>query len=396
MKLASLIGAAAAMVISTPLLAWDAHGHRTIALLAIDVMQSKLAADTTGEAGPLAFVFQSSGKNQVGYQSGEPDRYRAIRLGQLKHENDPDHYIDLEDLDAFGLTLATVPPLRYEYLRVMAVAKHEHPENARPYNEKRDIARTQEWPGYLPHAIMEHYGKLISSDRQIRVLESLHDPRRIDQLTAARSNVLFEMGQLAHFVGDAAQPLHTTQHHHGWVGDNPSGFTTSNGFHAYIDTTVVGIHVLSYDTLKGACTIDRPVDKNDPWADVLAHIQRSHDQLRPVYEMQKSGELEKEAGKKLIAERMCDGAAMLGALYAAAWEASAMAPKDATDFLRFDETSSGKTNPMEKGKKEEAPAPSPAPAPTPNSAPTPAPEPLPIPTPAPAPASPSDVPPAKP
>ena len=22
-------------------------------------------------------------------------------------------------------------------------------------------------------------------------------------------------------VGDAAQPLHTTRHHHGWVGDNP-------------------------------------------------------------------------------------------------------------------------------------------------------------------------------
>jgi hypothetical protein len=373
-----LAAAALTAVCSSAALAWDAYGHRTIALLAVDVMQSKLPADATGETSPLAFVFQASGRNQVGYQAGEPDRYRAIHLGQLKHENDPDHYIDVEDLDQFGLTLSTIPPLRYEYLRVMAVAKHEHPENAKPYNERRDIARTQEWPGYLPYAIMEHYGKLISSDRQVRVLESLHDPKRADQLTAARSNVLFEMGQLAHFVGDAAQPLHTTCHHHGWVGDNPNGYTTNNGFHAYIDGTIVGIHGLSYDTLKGACATERTVDRNDPWMDVLAEIQRSHDQLRPLYELQKSGDLEKEPGKKFITERFCDGATMLGTLYAAAWEASAMVPKDAADFLKYDEGSSGKPNPMEKGKKEDAPAPAPSPAPdakpaaVPEGAPAPA------------------------
>jgi hypothetical protein len=377
MKIRMILAAAAFTTLGgSTALAWDAHGHRTIALLAVDVMQSKLPAEATGEGGPLAFVFASSGRNQVGYQSGEPDRYRAIRLGQLKHENDPDHYIDLEDLEQFGLTLSTIPPLRYEYLRVMAVAKHEHPESAKPYNEKRDIARTQEWPGYLPHAIMEHYGKLISSDRQIRVLESLHDPKRADQLAAARANVIFEMGQLAHFVGDAAQPLHTTQHHHGWVGNNPDGFTTNNGFHAYIDGTIVGMHGLSYDTLKGVCTGARTVDKNDPWTDVLAEIQRSHDQLRPLYQLQKSGELEKEAGKKMITERFCDGATTLGVLYAAAWEVSAMAPKDATDFIKYDEGSSGKSNPMEKGKKPEAPA-APDTAPAPNPTPAPASEPAP-------------------
>lgn len=364
-----LAAAMCAAISSSAAMGWDAHGHRTIAMLAVDVMQSKLPADATKEGGPLAFVVAASGRTQVGYQAGEPDRYRAIRFGQLKHENDPDHYIDLEDLEPFGLTLSTVPPLRYEYLRVMAIAKHEHPEAAKPYSEKRDTARTQEFPGYLPHAIMEHYGKLISSDRQIRVLEALNDPKRADQLTAARANVIFEMGQLAHFVGDAAQPLHTTQHHHGWIGANPDGFTTNNGIHSYIDGTIVGIHQLSYDTLKGVCTGERTVDKNDPWQDVLAHIQRSFDQVRPLYQMQKSGDLEKEVGKKFITERFCDGATMLGALYAAAWEASAMQPKDATDFIKYDEQSSGKVNPMDKGKKPEAPEAAP-PAGDPTAAPT--------------------------
>ena len=47
------------------------------------------------------------------------------------------------------------------------------------------------------------------------------------------------MGILAHFVGDAAQPLHTTKHHHGWKGDNPNGYTTENSIHAYIDGGVI-------------------------------------------------------------------------------------------------------------------------------------------------------------
>ena len=136
---------------------------------------------------------------------------------------------------------------------------------------------------------------------------------------------------------------------HGWVGDNPHGYTTNYGFHSYVDTTVLGIHHLSYESIKaaGGCSIDRTVDKNDPWPDVLAHIQRSFDQMRPLYELQKSGDLEKEPGKKLITERLCDGGAMLGAMYAAAWEASAMTDKDVADYLKYEDVSSATPNPME-------------------------------------------------
>jgi hypothetical protein len=253
----------------------------------------------------------------------------------------------------------------------MAVAKHEHPDAVEPYNEKRDPARTQEWPGFLPHAIMEHYGKLVSSDRQIRILESLHDPKRADQLIAARNNVIFEMGQLAHFVGDAAQPLHTTAHHHGWSGPNPDAFTTANGFHRYIDTTILGIHHLTYDTLKADFKTVRTIDnKNNPWDDVIAHIQRSHDQVRPLYVLQKSGDLEKDPGKALLTERLYDGGAMLGALYAAAWDASVMTDKDVKDFISYDQVSSATPNPMDPKHKPEQPA---APGTTPDAPETPKP-----------------------
>lgn len=340
---------AACALSATPALAWDAHGHRTITLLAIDHAQKQLASGSFGEAQQIDWLFAPDARAQAAYQSGEPDRYRAVNIAQLKHTNDPDHYFDLDNLSDFGLTFATLPPLRNEYLRAMVIAKHEHPDNVtKPYNEKRDTFRTQEWPGFLPYAICEHYGKLVSSFRQIRVLSSLNDPARANQTAAARANVLFEMGQLSHFVGDAAQPLHTTQHHHGWVGDNPKAYTTNYGFHAYIDTTVLGIHQFNYDVLKGACDVERPVNANDPWDDVIAHIQRSHDQMVPLYDLQKSGELDLAPGKAFIQERLCDGASMLGSLYSAAWKASEMTPEDAEGFVNYDQPSRATPNPMER------------------------------------------------
>lgn len=335
-----------ATALCSPALAWDAHGHRTITLLAIDKLAADIQKDETAGR-ELAFVFTESGRAQAAYQSGEPDRFRAIRIGQLKHENDPEHYIDIEDLEPFGLTLSTIPPLRYEYVRAMVIAKHEHPEQMRTYNEKTDVAKTQEFPGFLPYAAIEHYGKLVSSFRQIRVLESLKDPARADQLTAARSNVIYEMGYLSHMIGDAAQPLHTTRHHHGWVDDNPHGYTTNRGFHAYIDGTVLSLHALSYDTLKTMPIATIEIDKNDPWKNILEHVQRSFDTVRPLYELQKSGDLDKAPGKQFISERLGDGAAMLGALYFAAWQASEASDKDVREFKGYDAPASKTANPMD-------------------------------------------------
>lgn len=362
----SLVSAALAATLAacTPALAWDAHGHRTITLLAIDRFESELAkarapvapADAelnaaapkpTSDADRLAWIFSPDGRAQAAYQSGEPDRFRAIRSNQLKHENDTEHYIDVEDLEKFGLTLSTVPPLRYEYIRALVIAAHEHPDQVPPLNPRLDPASTQYWPGFLLHAASEHYYKLVSSFRQIRVLESLNDPKRAPQLAAARANVIYEMGYLSHMIGDAAQPLHTTRHHHGWVGENPEGFTTNRGFHAYIDTTVLGIHDLSYDSLRALPnTFAYTPNENEPWSDLLDHVQRSFDQVRPLYVLQKSGDLEKEPGKAFITLRLQDAGAMLGALYLAAWNASEMEAKSASDFIKYDQVSKAEPNPM--------------------------------------------------
>jgi len=338
----NLTALALALYVAPPIaLAWDAHGHRTITRLAIDGFAG---------ANTLAlpdWLTSDRARAQIAYQSSEADRYRGTRSNYLAHENNPDHYLDIEDLATYGLTLETVPPLRYQFVAAMAVARHVHPDDVQPHNPRLNPAGDQEWPGFVPHAIMEQHAKLVSSFKTARTLEKLNDPRRASQLELARASALVHMGHLSHFVGDSAQPLHTTRHHHGWVGENPQGYTTERGIHSYIDGTILSIHKLDYASLKPvdeaapapAPASARPIakiDAIDPWKDVLAYLQRSHDQVEPLYAMKKTGELEQDKGKAFITARLLDASAMLSAMYASAWAASEPTQKDVDDFLKYD------------------------------------------------------------
>jgi hypothetical protein len=309
--------------------AWNARGHRLVTLLALD----GLPADAP------AFLRDETVRQRIAFQASEVDRWRGWTVPVLGHENKPEHYLDLEDLQGFGLTLETIPRLRGEYLRALAVAKHVHPDQAPPYDASKDAERTKEWPGLLPHAIAEHYAKLQAAFWQIRTLEKINDADRAYQLTQERENAIYHMGMLSHFVADAAQPLHTTKHFNGWVGENSHGFTTSNQFHSYIDGGAIATHDLTYEGLKPETQFKATVSARDPWNDVLSYIRRSHDRLVPVYELEKSGKLDQAEGKAFISECLRDGGTMLAALYSAAWESSAPNQKQVSDFVMYDEKS---------------------------------------------------------
>lgn len=309
--------------------AWNARGHRMITLLALD----GLPADAP------AFLRDETTRKRIAFQASEPDRWRGWTVPVLGHENKPDHYIDIDDLPAFDLTLEKLPPLRGEYLRALAIAKHTHPEKAPPYDAARDGERTKEWPGSLPYAIVEHYSKLQAAFWQIRTLEKISDPDRAFQLTQARENAIYHMGMLSHFVGDTAQPLHTTKHFNGWVGANPKGYTTSSQFHAYIDGGAIATHDISYETLKSGMTYELPVKTGNPWSDVIKWIDESNGQVIPAYELEKSGKLDQAEGKAFIEGRLRRGGEMLGVLYAAAWKSSNPNEKQVADFVMYDENS---------------------------------------------------------
>lgn len=310
---------------------WGAHGHRTITLLALDNLPTDCPS----------WLISERARRQIAYQSNEPDRWRGVRMAALDHANSPEHYIDLELLKQFGLEFDSLPKLRRNYLRAMAIAKHEHPDRVDAYDASEDPAGKYEWPGFLPYAISEHYAKLVSSMRTARILERIGDPARDKQLRMARANVMYHMGMLSHFVGDAAQPLHTSIHHHGWKGENPEGYTTEYGFHSHIDSEILDVHSLDYEAVRSSVSFDIEVDPEDPWDAVCAEIKRAFEQLEPLYRLERDGELEEDEGRRFIIERLGDGASTLGAFYAAAWRAAAPDDDAVSSFVKYNDFRGG-------------------------------------------------------
>ncbi|MBI1850436.1 MAG: hypothetical protein HYR85_08845 [Planctomycetes bacterium] len=306
-------------------LAWDGEGHRIVTTLALDALPKEAPAWMRDPA----FV------SRVAWESNEPDRWRGTSIVPMAHENSPDHYIDVEYLEPLGLSLETLPPFRYEYLKAMVLAKQKPNDRMMPYDPAKDADKSREWPGFLPYSILEHYAKLSASFQTLRLLEKVGDRVKPEEMAMAHANVEVEMGLLSHFVGDAAQPLHTSKHFNGWAGANPNGYTTSRKFHEMIDGGVLAFHQLNVDSLRGKVELPQRAiaDPKAPWNDVIDEIRRSLGEVEPLYKLEKDGGLNEAAGKKLIVARLADGASMLAALYWGAWTSSAPTDEQVHDYL---------------------------------------------------------------
>ncbi len=316
-------------------LAWGGEGHVMVTYLALDGAQGGLPA----------FVAEQDFRDHVAYMSNEPDRRRAIDTLQMSHENDPEHYLDAEWLALYDLSLDTLPPFRYEFITAIALARANHPDRFDPIDPQRDRAKIRAWPGFAPYAVMEQYVYLQNAFRMVRILEivSVDDPLRLVELDQARANCAHHMGIMSHWVGDLAQPLHTTKHHHGWVGENPRAYTTDRKFHAYIDSGVIDDHAITCEVILanlGAPAPDRAnLDSAAVWPGVLSHVGRSFVLVEPLYEIEKSGDLKKDVGRAFIESRLHDGATTLAALWLAAWETSALDEKDLENYLNYEPAS---------------------------------------------------------
>jgi hypothetical protein len=331
-------------------LGWGAHGHRTITRLALEA----LPPDTP------AFLREPAVRDRIVEESNEPDRWRSTKLPALGHENNPDHYLDVEKLDQFGLTLETVPRLRYDYVEAMAVAKHAHPEMIEPYDRRADPDGSGEWPGFVLHAISEHYAKLRSSFNTLRTLESLNDPARSSQLVLARENIIHEMGLPSHFVGEP-QPLH---HPPPRLGGRQPGATRYARIHASIDTDIVLKHGLAFDR-SGIRSSLTTVDGGTVGRTSATSPDRTPRLSRSTCREKR---LAGPDGKRLISERLCDGAAMLGALYRAAWESSETTEREIMEFVKYNNLE-GPAAAGAEPRTSPARAPSPKPSVAPDSAP---------------------------
>jgi len=302
-----LLGIAAAF-------AWDEPGHVTITALAFDSLPDSYPA----------WVRTPENRARLCYLSAEPDRWRGQKSPVLDHVNGPDHYLDVEDVEAYGMRLDALPRFRNEFIERITLFRANHPEKAPPLKPEKDKDHTQTIPGMLPYAIEELRWKISSSWSTLRTFEAYPDVATDAELAGARNDVIEWMGLLSHFVGDASQPLHLTRHHHGWVGANPNGYTVDHKFHQYVDGGVVSLHQLSESSLKGRLRKPTRFNRRDDWKQIAEMLQATFSKVEPLYQLEKTGDLKKQPGKEFIENCFVDGAANLAGLWIAAYESSSI------------------------------------------------------------------------
>ncbi len=277
MKRISSLLIAALFVVPAPALAWGTKGHEIIGQLASSSFSAVLPS----------FMRTVSAQYEIMYLGPELDRLKGSGTA-WDAENDPGHYIDLDDngMIAGVVSLQKLPDSREAYDTALRTA------NTDQYRQ-----------GYSPYAIVEGWQQLRDDFAYWRVdnyrathasvagvrAEAATD-RAIDQAL-----ILRDVGVWGHFVEDACQPLHVTIHFNGWGKyPNPNGYTMSYQTHSFFESTFVNKYVSAglVRPLMKPSAITAPaalVPQDQVMAAVADYINGSLQAVQPLYDIEKAG-----------------------------------------------------------------------------------------------------------
>ncbi|MSU32850.1 MAG: hypothetical protein EXS25_09390 [Pedosphaera sp.] len=303
--------------------AWDYELHRFV---------NQIALKTLPDSFP-AFVRTTEAAERIAYLSGEPDRWRNSNEGALKHVNETDHFFNIEDLESLGLRLDELTGFREEFVASIVTARMQKSALFELNWASMGPNRNRWVPGLLPWKLAEEYGRLKSGFSCLKTFEQ-HGGQTLE-IVNAQASVVQVMGVMGHFAGDAAQPLHTTRHYNGWVGLNPSRYTTNRTFHAWIDGGFIRKSGLDKEAILRRVRPARLLWKSSNPSDIepvfsltLNFVREQFTQVDVFYSAEKSGALKgagTAVGRNLMETQLLKAGQFLGDLWYSAW---ILAPKD--------------------------------------------------------------------
>ena len=326
---APLIAAVAALaLLPAQAMAWGSMGHRMVGEAAARALPSEIPA----------FLRSAQAVRDIGELSREQDRSKGA--GRIHdHNRDAAHFLDLDDEGKIlgGPAFLPLPPTRAEYEKGL------------------QAAGLDSWKaGYLPYSIIDQHQQLTKDFGYWRVLSYMaaREKNRVRKawyvrdLARREAQILRTIGDLSHYVGDGAQPLHVTVHYNGW-GDypNPEGFTSAR-IHGPFEGDFVFANVKPadvYDRMAAPRACDCPIEKR-----TVDYLSETATQIIPLYRLEKAGGLAAgdARGRAFATERLAAGASELRDMIVSAWRAS-----DRTTVgwpaLKVDEVLTGKVDPYD-------------------------------------------------
>jgi hypothetical protein len=322
MKIRRLFLVCALVLAPAALRAWDHDGHRLVNQLALSALPSDFPA----------FARDAAAAERIAFLANVPDRWRNVDPW-LKNSGSSwtDHFCDIEQLHDAGLDPRTVSSLRYEFALAFASGRAAHADKFPALNLARNTDHTSEWPGFSPWAMTEWFQKLRSGFSYLKAFEEVGGTP--EEIANAKADIIYAMGVIGHYVGDAAQPLHTTVHHNGWVGRNPNGYTTWPRFHSWIDGGFMAKAKITAADFKGRTkpaetfVLGNREDGRDPFFVIAMDYLIAQNQLvEPLYKLDKAGLLARDdqpvapEGRAFIEGQLLTAGQMLARVWVTAWQ----------------------------------------------------------------------------
>lgn len=289
---------AAMFACNLPAAAWGPKGH--------EIVNDQAAKALVGHVPAFAATAQAT--FEIRYLGPEPDRLKGSGRS-WDADNDPGHYIDLND----DGTIAGV------------VSIGDLPRSGAAYDEALRAANTDQYrEGYLPYSILDGWEQLREDFAYWRVDKGA--VRALDQQL-----VLRDIGEWGHFVGDACQPLHVTVHFNGWGKyPNPNGYTQSMHTHAFFESDFVDRYVSESQVaalvpkalrLRGTTQL---VSQEAALHEIGRYLKQSADKVPALYQIEKAGGFANGSSQavQFTASRLATGAAEMRDLVIWAWEDS--------------------------------------------------------------------------
>ena len=300
--------------------AWDYEGHRIVNQLALASLPTNFPA----------FIRNTTAAERIAFLAGEPDRWRNSLSPVSKHAYAPDHFLDIDELEPYGLTIKTVSPFRYDYVARLKLAREKHPENFPPIDPSKNADHARDLPGFLPWALNEQFLKLESAFSYLKTFEQYGGTP--EEIANARENVIYIMGVMGHYAGDAAQPLHTTKHYNGWIGDNPKHYNTNHTIHSWIDGGFIRRAEIRVDELKPKVRPAKLLSAEakagqGAFDESMNFISAQFELVEKVYQLDRDGKLSPNKGdviegREFIGGQLIKGGQFLGDLWYSAWQSA--------------------------------------------------------------------------
>src|SRR5262249_18731840 len=160
----------------------DYEGHRLVNQIALASLPTNFPA----------FALTPEAKERVAFLAGEPDRWGNTTHPPLNHFNGPDHHIDLEQFDDYGIHAPKLSEFRYNFVAELALARHAHPEKFEAIDPEKNRDQTRQLVGFLPWAIVENFDKLKSQFSYLKTFQE--NGGTPDEIANAQANILYIMG----------------------------------------------------------------------------------------------------------------------------------------------------------------------------------------------------------